>query len=536
MTYRLVHKDRLLPGLLRNVAFITVVLVGLNLAWRTVRYALAFPMWGDEAFVVTSLYTRDFAGMVKPLEYWQIVPLGFMWAELAVVRLAGLSEYAVRLVPYLTGVASMLLFWRFAARSLGRWSALLAVAVFAASYYPVRHAAEVKPYAGDLLVSLLLTVLAWTVMTRPKSALRSLALTAFAGVSVWLSYPAVFVAGAAGLCLLVKALRSRDRPRIAAAAVYGAVLCCSFAAMYVIYGRPHAEAAEFLKDIPTWHQAWPPISRPWLLPWWFLDVHAGNLMAYPVGGKNFGSTGTFLLVIVGSVALWRSRRRDLLALLLGPLVLMFLAAALRLYPYGTSARVALHMAPAFCLLSGLGLGSVLKVLVRRQHVPAAFRIPACALAVVAVLGAAIDIREPYKKISSLLNRQAVRDLAGQTRPGDLWVFYNALTEVPYAPNLVSYKGSAASLRYYVRRYAPVPVRWGPPADQVEAQPGGRVLLLAYHDNKVPFPQELYDQYHQALASRLGPARKLRTYVLTSPKDPKREQLEQIEAYEFPVRP
>ncbi len=42
-------------------------------------------------------------------------------------------------------------------------AALLAVGVFAASYYPVRHGTEVKPYATDLLASILLTALGWAV-------------------------------------------------------------------------------------------------------------------------------------------------------------------------------------------------------------------------------------------------------------------------------------------------------------------------------------------------------------------------------------
>jgi hypothetical protein len=53
----------------RSAARLTAAAIGLNLLWRAVRYALGFPIWGDEAFVAVNLLTRDFRGMTAPLEY-----------------------------------------------------------------------------------------------------------------------------------------------------------------------------------------------------------------------------------------------------------------------------------------------------------------------------------------------------------------------------------------------------------------------------------------------------------------------------------
>jgi len=188
-----------------------LALVVLNLVWRTVRYAVGFPLWGDEAFVAVNFQVRDFAEMIAPLEHAQIVPLGFMWAGLGVSRVLGTSEYAMRLLPYLAGLASMVLFWRFARRAVGSRAAFLGIAVFAAAYYPVRYAAEVKPYAWDLLVSLVLTSAAWSVVHRPRSRRGWAVLLAATAVAPWVSYPSLFVAGAVGLVLLYMVCR-RQRP------------------------------------------------------------------------------------------------------------------------------------------------------------------------------------------------------------------------------------------------------------------------------------------------------------------------------------
>ena len=30
-----------------------------------------------------------------------------------------------------------------------------------------------------------------------------------------------------------------------------------------------------------WAESFPPLDRPWALPLWFVDIHAGTMMAYP---------------------------------------------------------------------------------------------------------------------------------------------------------------------------------------------------------------------------------------------------------------
>src|SRR5262249_21879855 len=144
-----------------TVRQMTLAVVALGLVWRAVRYAMAFPLWGDEAFLAVNFLTRGFAGLSRPLEFGQVAPPGFLWAELAAVRALGSSEWALRLLPFVAGVASLILFWRFCRAVSTRRAGLLSVALFAASFFPVRHATEVKPYAVDLFVALAVTSLGW---------------------------------------------------------------------------------------------------------------------------------------------------------------------------------------------------------------------------------------------------------------------------------------------------------------------------------------------------------------------------------------
>ena len=515
--------DASLPRRQRVVARFTLVIVLLNLTWRTVRYGMGFPIWGDEAFVAVNFLTRDFADLLRPLEHDQIAPLGFMWAELAVTRAIGLSEWALRLVPYLCGVLCMLLFWRLAVRLLDRRTALLAVAIFAAAYYPVRHAAEVKPYSGDLLVSLVLTWLGWAVAQRPRAARRWLALILAGCVGVWVSDPGAFVAGGIALALGWGLVRTPTPRALAWWATYGLLLALSFGAMVVLYGRPQASAAPWLTDIDMWTPAFPPIREPWRLPGWLLRTHTGNMLAYPIGGARGGSTPTFILVVMGCVALWRGRR-VMLGLLLAPLLPTFIAAAMHRYPYGASARVSLYMAPAFCLLAGVGLMTLLKRGLPRRRAPAAIGVAYAVLLAIPIGGIVRDVVRPYKQLADELNRRTIRDLASAADPQDRWIVFNSLVNVPHAPNLYAWGGSAARFRFYLVRLAPVPIEWSPEPSTVSVGPSRRVRLIVYRDGTAAFPEAQLTAYRRGLSDRLGQA-KQQVFRLG--------KVEAIEVYTFP---
>src|SRR5262249_40979858 len=162
----------------------------------------------------------------------------------------------------------------------------------------------------------------------------------------------VFPAGGVAMLLGARAVRRGSRRAAVLWLAYGALLVTSWAVMYVHFAGPQARTAAFLTELETWRDAFPPVSQPRRLPGWLSEVHTGMMLAYPQGGHHFGSTLTTLLVIAGCVRMARRRaRRPLLLLLLGPLALALVAAALRRYPYGTSTRIMLYMAPAFCLLA-----------------------------------------------------------------------------------------------------------------------------------------------------------------------------------------
>ena len=142
------------------------------------------------------------------------------------------------------------------------------------------------------------------------------------------------------------------------------------------------------------------------------------MLGYPVGGPNWGSTFSLLCVVAGVVALVRRRQWLLLGLLLAPLGLNFVAAALHRFPYGGHARMTLFLAPAFCLLIAFGLTAALAWIegAATSRSPAAWAWPAAetlngctiALGLLALLGAGSwlrDVTQPYKSATTLRARE-----------------------------------------------------------------------------------------------------------------------------------
>ena len=434
----------------------TLVLVALGSAWRLARYALAFPFWGDESFLNTSVLTRSFAGLLAPLEYFQVAPIGYLWLQKGVFVLFGGGEYALRAVALVAGVAALLLFVPFAWRTLPPRSAAIAVGIFAGSYYLVRHTCEAKQYATDLFASMLLLWLAGWWLERPTAAWRGLTIALVAAGMVWLSLPGAFVAAGIGLAVAISFWRRRAPVRSWLLwGVYGVVSAASFAGVYFLYIDRHAARTRdsWLEDY--WRDAFPPQQWGEFL-WWLLEIHAGRMLAYPFGGGEFTSSGTLLLVLVGMVALVRAGRGSIALLVLAPLVPTFAAAGLEKYPYGGSVRVSIFMAPAFCLLAGAGAGYLIDHVLARRYRDLVGALVGGVLVLIPVGGIVYDVLRPYKVAGDPEIRAALRDFAARVEPGDQIVIQNPPFGRYDPPGGPMFHQSA---RYYLELYTGITPTW-----------------------------------------------------------------------------
>lgn len=396
---------------------ITIYLLLFGFFWRIFRYLMAMPIWGDEAMLLVNYFTRDYGDIFGPIEYCQIAPLTFHWAELTMFKFFGPSEWSVRLPPLLGSVGGLGLFCLLARLTLSPLPRMLAIGILSVAIWPATTGSLVKPYSWDLFfaVVLLLPFALWR-RNRERSC-PLVALCILAPLAIASSYTSVFVAGAIGVAMAPNIWRVR-RPRMILLLVsYAAIVCAAFLAHYHFVGKVHLASTTY--GISTadgmgqyWQGAFPPSDPLKLLVWLPLTL-TGEIAAYPVGSQRGGSALTVTLAVIGAIGFWKRGEREWVWLFAGVLVLWLAAAALHKYPIG-SCRLGQHAGPLFCLFIGGGAASLL-----RRYVPL-YRARFAVVAVGILLGAiglgglGRDLVRPFRDLDARDSRIAVRGITETT--------------------------------------------------------------------------------------------------------------------------
>jgi Dolichyl-phosphate-mannose-protein mannosyltransferase len=404
----------------RILLLLTLGLVLLGAVCRLVRYLLAPPLWCDEVFVSLNFVNGDYLHLTGPLQFSQVAPVLFLWAEMAAYQLLGSSEWALRLVPLLAGLAALPLFWHLARTTLPPLAATLATGVLAVARWPMAMSNLAKPYSLDLLLSLALITLAVHWLRQP-GRLRYLVLLVLLGpVALFASYPVVFVAGSVSLLLLREAYRGGWRAR-ALYLAYNLAIGAAFLGGYQIgqaqLGADNGAARAYYQE--CWQEGFMPTTSPAALGRWLLATHTGELMSYPAGDRNGVSTLTLLLFLAG--ALWCAKNRPrLLILCLLPFGLSLAASALRRYPYGAEPRLEQHLAPFICLLVGAGGTALIERVARTASGRLRWACVACAL--LAACGVAVSFmgtsKPSYWEREALWSWKVANELRTQASGGD----------------------------------------------------------------------------------------------------------------------
>src|SRR5215469_10595348 len=160
-----------------------VVLTGVVI--RIVTYVLRWGMWQDETLTALNIGTRSPLALMRPLDYDQSAPIGFLGGEWFVTRVAGMSVWALHALPLLLGIALVILTWTVGRRLVGPTAALIATAMTGVSGLLVSYASLVKPYGSDALVAVVVIGLAAAVIQSPRSRVAWVAFAIGAAAAPW---------------------------------------------------------------------------------------------------------------------------------------------------------------------------------------------------------------------------------------------------------------------------------------------------------------------------------------------------------------
>ncbi len=324
--------------------WIWVILVAGTLL-RLVQYLSNRSLWYDEALLTLNVLHRPWSGLLKPLDYNQGAPIGFLLVEKLSTQILGTSEFALRAVPLLVGIGSMFLFWRVARICLSSRAVPIAFGLFALSFPLIYYSSEVKQYSSDVAVNLLLLSMMLEPGIPPLTSRQVLKLGIAGAAAIWFSHPASFVLAGAGMTWTLFSTARREWDGLRRLMALLAAWALSFAGCYLVSLRGLSQQKILLnywRDQFAPFPLWSVRNLPWLAD--------RSLTLFRDSAGLTAMLGAALFIAGCGAILLRNKRT--FGLLIAPAAVTVLASAVHTYPL--AGRLMLFFVPNLLLLVGEG--------------------------------------------------------------------------------------------------------------------------------------------------------------------------------------
>ena len=436
-------------------------------ALRLWQWQLGTTFFIDELAVLHNLAGRPAGQLLgAPLAEAQVAPPLFLLVEKACLVVLGRSELALRLPALLASLAALLLMWSVAQRVLDERLVPLALLTFAVGFTFVYYSNQVKQYASDVALSLLVLELALRLRDAPPPGLRFWVGAALAGVIVpFYSQASVLVFAGCGAALVLLAFLDSGRPRLrATVAVVGTWAVGSGASLALAQATMQPTVRAFMHFF--WREGLLPLNAR--LP---ADL-ASDMAERWANGLGWPHPASLWVAgtAVGVVLLWRQRREAAL-LLLAPWLVGVAAAMLQQFPLRM--RLMDFLVPSMILFLFVGFQGAVRWAGRRSRPLGLSALALCAVPVVYS-----TTRHNLPPFCAENAKPLYASLARARRPADA---------------VYAYYGAGQTLRWYGPQYGlrPASYRLGhcyrhlPGAErhylaEVDAFRGRRVWLVMIH--------------------------------------------------------
>lgn len=398
-----------------NPALVSASIV-VGFALRLRQYLFNRSLWCDETLLVMNILHLSPAQLFKPLQNYQVAPVGFLWLEKLSVHYLGTSEMALRLVPLLGGVGSLFLFLAVARRFLHGLAVPLAVVLFAICDPLVYYASEVKQYSGDVAVVLVLYLVMESLFDTNLKRSRAIFSAVVGGVAIWFSFPAAFALAGIGLAAFLVALQKHSRSSMALLSVPAVFWVGSFLLFYVVSLRGSANPGL----IVYWGDAFAPIPKSVSDLFWY-ERSFFNAFSFPGGLALTGIAA--VAAVLGANEFRKHDQGKFLSLLL-PVAVALLASSLHRYPF--QGRLILFLVPSLLLLVAQGLAAI-------RRITAETPLLAVLLIGFLLLDPALTAARHFAKPPGVEEvRSAIDYIEGHRSAGDvLYCYYSAALPLQY---------------------------------------------------------------------------------------------------------
>jgi hypothetical protein len=353
---------------------------------------------------------RSFGQLSHPLDYHQAAPFGFLALQKLATAIGGKSELALRAVPLLAALLSLLLFLKVARLYLSAEAVPIAVALFALSPWLIRYSSEAKQYSLDVAMTLLLLWVAGKPEAFVQGRRNVVALSLVGAATVWFSYPAIFVLAGIAATLLVRVCCKRNQSLGRKLALVVVAWTFSFSIYYFV-SLKLVRSDQALLDF--WRSSLP--THPLLSVNNLLWTGSSFMRMFE---DTAGLTGLIGLAFFCAGCMGLLQRNPLICcLLVVPIPVALAAAFVGDYPFG--GRLLLFLVPVLSLVIAEGVVWLASNCGRLRAVAK----PAL-LAALFLQPARADVRELIHPRRPEDIKFSIRYIEARERPGDVWFIYH----------------------------------------------------------------------------------------------------------------
>jgi hypothetical protein len=191
----------------------------------------------------------------------------------------------------------------------------------------IYHANNFKPYSLDLAIAIGLMLLAWGRGSMECSRKQLLWLGLWGSIALWFSFPAVFILFGIGALWMIRWTVSRNWKNLVLFAAVSLVWLYSFWLQYQ-YLHTETQNLGLLNFWEGYFMPFPPFAAGDLE---FFSEVLMRVFKNPLW--TLGARGSVAFFLIGCILIWRGNRQ-LLVLILLPLILNLFVSGFHKYPFG----------------------------------------------------------------------------------------------------------------------------------------------------------------------------------------------------------
>jgi hypothetical protein len=321
-------------------------IIAFGILLRASQYLFNRSLWLDEACLVWNIVHKPFSELLGPLHYNQAAPIGFLFVEKFFVQEFGNTEYILRLFPLMCGILSLPLYYQLVKHHISKGATLFAVALLSLSNTLIYYASDVKQYASDVMIVIILYLAVFYFEAKKMTPHRIASFGLLGAAAIWFSHPSLFILAGFGITLTASNLLRRDFSRLIRLALVFSVWAVSFACIYIVSYDQVTRNEGLLRYWNSAFMPFPPTGMSELL--WFPNKLLEIL-------KNPAQIAfpkiAVILLLVGCISML-FKRKKVFFFLFSPIIFALLASALHLYPF--EGRLLLFTLPALFISVALG--------------------------------------------------------------------------------------------------------------------------------------------------------------------------------------